>query len=291
MTPALAEWMRKLHPLRLQYELLSNANPFAAAIAEAAKAVRENRAPASPENPFAIAEERASRQIEAALDSWGKLRDSMEESVFLSVYGSPAIQAAAGIDPASERELRKAPKSTLHRALIQERIAELKCRIGEGSLLECAIRGLLYAGGARKRVDERGVNALRRMRLSENKPRLTLAQFKALAREQFFMLTLDPEATLDAIPSMLPADMNQRQKAFDAIREVLAASQEVAGETAERLLRVKRLFGLEDEAPEATKTPYAEAPKKVPKTKDTAVPRQTSPAISAIGRNNRHEHH
>ena len=112
-------------------------NPFAAAMGDAAKLVRENRSPATPENPFAIAQEAASQQIVSALNTWGELRDSMAEFVFLSVYGSPIVQAAAGVDFASDRPLRKAPKSTLHRALIQERIADLKSRICEGGLIEC----------------------------------------------------------------------------------------------------------------------------------------------------------
>ncbi|MGA7322933.1 MAG: DUF3141 domain-containing protein [Rhodomicrobium sp.] len=292
MTPALAEWLRKLHPLRMQYELLSDANPFAAVIAQAAKLVRENRSPASSENPFIIAQEEASQQITHALKSSGELRDSMAESIFLSVYGSPATQAAVGVDPASERLLRKAPKSTLHRALIQERIADLKSRIGEGGLMECAIRGLLYAGGARKRVDERGVNALRRMRLSETKRRLTLAQFKAIAREQFFMLLLDPEATLKAIPSMLAADHSQRRKAFDAIKAVLAASEDFTGETGVRLLRIQRLFGLELEEPASVSKPSrAEPAKKMAKVKETPAALETSAANSRNGRSTRHEHH
>ena len=232
VTPAMADWMRQLHPLRLQYEMVSDSNPFAAAIPALAHAVRENRTPVSSDNPFASAQEAVSKQAVASLDSWGKLRDSMLELVFLSIYGSPIVQAAAGVDPASDRPLRKAPKSALHRELIQTRIAELKSRIQEGGLLECTIRGLLYVGSARGRVDERGVNALRRIRLTELKPRLTLPEFKAMAREQFYMLLLETEAALEAIPGLLPADMTQRRKAFGAIREVLAASDELTGEAA-----------------------------------------------------------
>ncbi len=35
---------------------------------------------------------------------------------------------------------------------------------------------------------------------------MPLPAFKALVREQFNMLLIDPEAALAAIPSMLPAD-------------------------------------------------------------------------------------
>jgi pimeloyl-ACP methyl ester carboxylesterase len=291
MTPALAEWTRRSHPLRLQFELLSNANPFAAAIAVAAKAVRENRCSASQQNPFIIAQETTSRQIAGALESWGKFRDSMLESIFLSVYGSPALQAAAGVDGSGRDQLRRAPRSALHRALVQERIAHLKSRIKEGGLQVCAIRGLIYAGSARGRVDERGVNALRLMRLSEGKPRLTLAQFKALAREQFFLLLLDTEAALDAIPSMLPADMGQRRRAFDAIRDVLAASGELKAEAAERLLRVRTLFGLEaDEAGIASRPAHAEPSDKIRKAKRPPPGRQSPAEASENGKSPRHEH-
>ncbi len=282
VTPAMADWMRQLHPLRLQYEMVSDSNPFAAAIPALAHAVRENRTPVSSDNPFASAQEAVSKQAVASLDSWGKLRDSMLESVFLSIYGSPIVQAAAGVDPASDRPLRKAPKSALHRELIQTRIAELKSRIQEGGLLECTIRGLLYVGSARGRVDERGVNALRRIRLTELKPRLTLPEFKAMAREQFYMLLLETEAALEAIPGLLPADMTQRRKAFGAIREVLAASDELTGEAAGRLDRIRQLFGLE--------ALEAEPSRKLQKAKEAGVPAQSPARISGNGRTAKDEH-
>src|SRR5271157_3575505 len=75
-------------------------------------------------------------------------------------------------------------------------------------------------------------------------PRLTLAEFKAMARDQFFMLLLYTEATLEAIPALLPADAVQRQKAFDSIKKVLEASGELTDEAVERLNRIKELFGL-----------------------------------------------
>ncbi len=290
MTPAMADWMRQLHPLRLQYELVSDANPFAAVLGSLAQTVRENRMPAAPRNALAVAQETASQQIVSTLESWGKWRDSMAESVFLSMYGSPAVQAAAGVDPTSERPLRKAPKSSLHRQLREARIAELKSSIQEGGLLECTIRGLLYAGSARGRVDERGVNALRGIRLAEEKPKLTLAEFKAMAREQFYLLLLDPEATLNAIPRMLPADTAQRRQAFGAIREVLAASDEIGGEAANRLDRIRQLFGLQ--APEAAteaKPISAEPARKQPKAKETIVPAKSPAPISGNGRTTKDE--
>ncbi|MEY9787150.1 hypothetical protein ABIE77_001708 [Sinorhizobium fredii] len=67
-------------------------------------------------------------------------------------------------------------------------------------------------------------------------------------RRQFFILLIDEEAALAAIPKLLPEDVNERRAAFDALQEVLQASGAITGAAAERLERVGRLFGLESEA-------------------------------------------
>jgi hypothetical protein len=175
------------------------------------------------------------------LDDWQDRTEKLSEQMFLAVYGSPALQAAVGIDSNKER-LRRPGKSLLHRELLQARIAELKSRIDEGGLEECVIRGLLYVGMTRRKVDERGTHALRQVRLNEGAQRLTVSEFKAMAREQFLLLLLEPEATLAAIPKMLPASIEERQKGLDAIRKVLSASGVVTDDAAQRLMRITMLF-------------------------------------------------
>src|ERR1700749_4511109 len=51
-TPQMAESMRNLHPLRLQYELFSSPNPFMSAVASLAEKASEDRKPVSKDNPF-----------------------------------------------------------------------------------------------------------------------------------------------------------------------------------------------------------------------------------------------
>src|SRR6476620_5927248 len=137
----LAEWMQKLHPLRLQYELFSNANPIMASVAAMAEHVRGSRRPAREDNPFLALQEAVSRQIEAALDSWREASETWAERMFLAIYGSPTLQAAVGVDPSGTQRLRKAAKSPLHQELLQQRITELKRRIPIGGLREAVIRG------------------------------------------------------------------------------------------------------------------------------------------------------
>jgi pimeloyl-ACP methyl ester carboxylesterase len=238
--PNWAEWMRQLHPLRLQYEMFSNANPFMAPIAGWAEQVRKNRRPASAENPFIEMQETMSRNIVAALDAWRDANEQLAERAFISIYGSPTLQAAAGIDTTSNRPSRKAAKNTLHSELLQSRVAELKSRIAVGGLREAIIRSLLYAGSGRRAVDERGFEAVRRLRHAHGE--LTLADFKRLVREQFYILLVDTDAALAAIPSMLPPDPETRRTAANLIKMALSASGELSGEDRQRLDEVMRLF-------------------------------------------------
>jgi pimeloyl-ACP methyl ester carboxylesterase len=246
-TPQMAEWMRKLHPLRVGYEAFGRDTPAMKALESRAEAVRENRRPAGKENPFLKAQETVSKGIVDILDKWRDTQEALSETLFLSIYGSPALQAAVGIDRNADPSPR--PEMTEeHRKLLDARIAELKSKIGKGGLRECGIRALLYVGMARGMVDERGLEALRRMRREDAASRMTLSEFKTLVREQFFMLLLDQQASLAAIPKMLPKDMDQRRAVFAAIREVLSVGGEISGETAKRLDRVAQLFGVSGDA-------------------------------------------
>src|SRR6266404_9500125 len=246
VTPQMAESMRNLHPLRLQYELFSSHNPFMPAVESLAEKVSEDRKPVSKDNPFMAFQEQVSKQIAHALDSWRDSQEAFSEAIFLAVYGSASVQAAVGIDPQSVPS-RRQEMSAKHREMLQARIAELKSSIGEGGLREAAVRGLLYVGSARGMVDERSLEALRNLRRNDTGARLTLSEFKMLVREQFFMLLLDQETALAAIPKLLPDDADNRRTAFAAIREVLSASAAISGEVANRLQRVAELFGVDAE--------------------------------------------
>jgi pimeloyl-ACP methyl ester carboxylesterase len=254
VTPQMAELMRNWHPLRLQYEAFSSENPLMKAVENAADKARDERKPAAKDNPFLAFQERMSKQIVSSLDQWRDSQEALSEAMFLAVYGSPALQAAVGVDPKSApsgpREMD--PK---HRELLQARVAEIKSKIGTGGLREAGIRALLYVGSARGMVDERSLEALRRLRQGDGPARITLPEFKMLVREQFFMLLLDQEAALAAIPKLLPESMDARRKAFAAVQEVLSASAEISGELARRLKQVAELFGL-DEADTSNVRPF-----------------------------------
>ena len=254
----LAEWMQQLHPLRLQYEFFSNANPMMAPVATLAEQVRRDRKPVETDNPFVALQENVSRQIVAALDGWRDMSEALAERTFLAIYGLRSLQAAVGIDPAATRPLRKAAKNPLHHELLQKRIVELKSRIPMGGLREAVIRGLLYAGMTRAAIDERGFELARRIRQAYGET--SLSELKALVREQFNMLLIDQEAALAAIPAMLPSDAETRQKAFDLIKQVLGARGEMSPEDEKRMSEVARLFAMDKER-SADQIPFRRARK------------------------------
>ncbi|HEY2757167.1 MAG TPA: DUF3141 domain-containing protein [Pseudolabrys sp.] len=243
VNPVAAEWLRQMHPLRLQYELFSDANPLMAPISGIADQVRKDRHRVAAENPFLTMQEAMSQHIVTALDAWRDATSALAEKTFFAIYGNPILQGAAGIDPASTQPVRKAAKNPLHRELLQAKIAELRSHMATGGIRECLIRAALFVGMAHKSADERAFEMIRRIRMAErDKPTLTLSEFKAIVRTQYFILLIDEAAALAAMPAMLPSNMDERRRAAAVLRKVALARGDVTEEVASRLDRMTRLF-------------------------------------------------
>ncbi len=254
-----ADQLRAMHPLRLQYELFSDVNPLMAPIADIAADVENERRPIAADNPFLALEQVLSRQIVAGLDTLRVGMEALSEATFLSVYGSPLLQALVGIDPSDTRHYRRASKTALHRQVLEARIDELKARMDTGGLREGLARSLLYVAMASGAADERGFAAIRRMRSVEGGlPPMTLSEFKALIRDQFLMLVIDEEAALNTIPRLLPSDEAVRHGALSSLREVLNARGPLSEEAERRWHRVVELFGLSEDAFAPPAVPPAE---------------------------------
>jgi hypothetical protein len=240
--PAAAKMINDLHPLRLQYSLFSSKNPFMAPVPALAAQAKQDRKPVNPDNPLLRLQELFSKQVTAGFDLWRDMRDSVAERMFLTVYSTRAVQAAAGLHDETKASSKKAARNPLHQQMLDARIAELKSRISTGGLHEALIRSALYIGMIRGRVDERGFGMIKRIRESREGNVLSLAEFKKMVREQFFMLLLDQKAAVGAIPALLPADPVLRRDALDLIQRVLSASGELKGEAIARLEEVRALF-------------------------------------------------
>jgi hypothetical protein len=214
-------------------------------IAEWAEIVRANRRPVGSDNPFLQLQEEASKQIIKSLDTFQDIRDRFVETLFLSVYGSAPLQAMVGLRSDAAVAQKRAAREVAREAAQQKMLAELAPRIDQGGLREAAIRALVYIGLGRPQhmVDERGFAVLRQFRANRpEKDRMTLAEFKAILREQFLILLLDQEHAVAALPKLLPQDPTERATASELIREVVSAAAAPTGEMERRLLEIEAIF-------------------------------------------------
>jgi pimeloyl-ACP methyl ester carboxylesterase len=215
-----AEWMRKMHPLRLPYEMFTPANPFLKSLSSMADNVRENRQPVSPDNALWQAQERMGKAIESSLKTYGDMRDRFLETAFHAVYGSSLLQALVGLKASDASPRHRPGVDAVYRTFVAQRIEELTRNIAEGGPREAAIRALLYIRMPEGVADERGFRLLERMR-EEAGGDLPLAAFKAMVRDQFFTLLLDERRAIEAIPAMLDTNPDLAPRMGSTLREVI----------------------------------------------------------------------
>jgi hypothetical protein len=247
ITEAAADAGRRLHPNRLQYSLWSDRNPWIRPLKGWADAVRQHRHPAAPDNPFLALEQTASREAERWLDAYRDGRDRGSELLFNAIYGSPWLQALVGLRGAGAAAPAAAGRDEAHEALIAQKVAALRSRMDQGGLREATVRILLYAAGDDPVADVRGFRMAERVRDEHLAgERLPGPRRRELFRDQFFMLLLDEERALAALPALLPTG-EDREAALEMARRVLSAKGEMAPARKERLARVEAI--LEERAP------------------------------------------
>ena len=241
-----AELLRHVHPNRLLFEAFADQNPASQAIAVWAEAARRQRRPMQDDNPFLAVQRSLSNQIIDALDRFRDTRDWWMENVFLTVYGSPFVQAVVGLQSDSAMARRRIGRDTAREAAAAKAAAELEEHIERGGLSEGAVRALVYIGLAHKvqRADERSFNLLRQFRESRpEEARFDFQDIKKMFRYQYLMLWLDEERAVAAIPSLLSEGARaQRDLALDLIRRVAAIGEDETGEVKRRLGEVEAMF-------------------------------------------------
>jgi pimeloyl-ACP methyl ester carboxylesterase len=220
-TPGFADWMQRMHPLRLQYEAFSRANPFMGGVPSAAESVREHRQPVPANNVFWQAQQWTSNWIETSLNIYRDVRDQWLETLFHGVYGSPAVQALAGLKASETSPRRRPGVDSVYRTFVARRVEELIWGIGEGGAREAAIRAALYIRLPEGVADERGFHLLQKMR-DEAGAGLTLAEFKKVVRDQFFCLLLDQRRAVAAIPAMLAKEPNLAPRMVADLRRLVS---------------------------------------------------------------------
>lgn len=235
--------LRRMHPLRVGYELFSDRNPMMKQVAKTAETVRQNRRPVAADNLFLQGEKFFSDMMTWGLKTYGVWRDMVTENMFFSMYDQPWLQAMLGLRASDEPPRRHPGQDSDHKAFVQRRIEELRRKMDQGGPREAAIRALVYVRMPEKEVDERAFEMLRRIR-SEYGANKTLAEFKQDLREQYLMLRLDERRAVDLIPQLLKGREQDWPKQFEYIREVATVGGKLGEEARRRLDRLEQLFAM-----------------------------------------------
>jgi len=181
--------------------------------------------------------------ITSGLEMWGKARDAATEAFFFNTYDSPILQAMVGLRADATSVSRRIGRDVAREAAASQAAAHLEQSIGQGGLIEAAVRALIYVRLPEGKVDERGFAALKQIS-AELPPakRIGVARFKEIVKEQYLILLLDEERAIAALPKLLPGNRRQCEEALALVRRVLAARGVLPEEGRRRLERVEAMF-------------------------------------------------
>jgi hypothetical protein len=240
---------------RSKYYMLSDLNPAMQVIKAMAESVRANRRPVPEDNPYLKAQNQISEQIVRAFDTWRDLRDTTSEAFFMNTYGSPVLQALVGLHrPGAEARPRRV-RDEAHEALVRTRIEEIKSRVEEGGSLEALIRIMIHVRESGRSVDERGFQMLRRIGKERREDeRVSLDRLREILREQVFLMELDGERALAALPELVPT-AQLRRTVVEAVQQLLDMRGTTHPDELARFNQIKRLLDLEPEPTTRAKEP------------------------------------
>ncbi len=245
-----ADLVRQLHPNRLRFAAFSDRNPAMAPVKALAESVRSDRKPVAADNPLLTLEKIASTWITTCWENYRVARDAATEAAFLATYGSPIVQAMVGLGASTAPAQRRIERDLAREVIEAHWRADLEKRFDVGGLVEAVIRSIMHVRLPERTVDERGFSVLQAIRrLQPANRRRTMAEIKAIFRDQYMLLRLDEERAVRAIPRLLPDDALLRSEGWKAVTDVLGASGELPEEGRRRLKRLEELFSVAGSQP------------------------------------------
>jgi Protein of unknown function (DUF3141) len=236
----MADLAQALNPLRLSYTIFGDRNPWMKGMQPLAAAVSAVRRPVAVDNPLLAVQTQVSAQITTALDSYRVARDKLEEQMFFGFYGSPFVQALLGIN--ADSIVRPVPETSPEKLAARQAQTEAYAAMLEtGGFDEALTRAVLYVVAADRMLDQRCALALNVAR--QQLMRLSLAEFKVLVRDQFFVLQLEPGRALEVLPSLVPGAA-ERNELMKQVRAIAGAGDSPTPAEGDRLARLSQLLAV-----------------------------------------------
>ncbi|MGA3401387.1 MAG: DUF3141 domain-containing protein [Acetobacteraceae bacterium] len=243
----MADMAKALNPLRLSYTMFADSNPWMKGVHDLAAGVAESRQSVAIDNPFLALQTQISGHIVAGLDAYRAARDKLAEQAFFGFYGSPFVQKLLGFNKTSEvRPIPATSPETL--AARRVRSDAYAAVLLTGGFDEALTRAVLYVTAADRMLDQRCALALNAAR--QHLMRLSLAAFKVLVRDQFFVLQLEHEQAVDALATLVP-ETDARKKLLQHVQAIVSAGDPPSAAERERLARLSQVLAVPMEKPAA----------------------------------------
>jgi pimeloyl-ACP methyl ester carboxylesterase/tellurite resistance protein len=215
---ATAEWLRQLHPLRVQRYFFSDRNPWMAPVKAWAKEIKKdgNRRPAAPDNPFSARERYWSHSMVDALNLYRDVRDAACETLFKIMYENPWMQLVAdfagSVAPNNEKELEEMRRKDAER---------WRKNMTSGEFADAMVRIFLAIGFADRVVRRKGYQAIGRIFVKSARMRqLEPEDLQQIVREQSRIVQTDADQAIATLTHLLPSKQD-REDALAMIRQAV----------------------------------------------------------------------
>jgi len=240
MSESGSEYLRQLHPLRMQRYIVSDENPFCWPLKWMAELVVPERKVVEQNNPLVLLEEIFSDTVKSSLDYFRGARDLSQETLFKAIYDTPWMGSVFGesgriADGQMNPDLDQLSESKRKKARLQKEAVK-------GGFVEASVRVMIMIIGADKILDMREFQVAEDIiheckRLSK----ITPEQFKQIVREQTRILNGVPRKALTSIKQLLTT-AEDKKKVY-AMAERLANADTILAENEKELLEIlKRIL-------------------------------------------------
>lgn len=273
---AIGDALGKLHKLRMQRELISDALPMAALIRDMARQAREHRVHAAPDSPLQRLEQQWDQGITEALNQYRDRRDAQAVELARSLYGPQGLGFWFKPDvPDSELAHARALED-----MEAARLAVLK-DIGRGGVAEAVCRIILAGMVSIGAFERRSLRLARLLALLPQAERSTIpanVNWIQLLKEQARITAVAPVEALNALEQMLP-DTTRRELALALSAAVMMIEPTLANPRSEIIefligtldVDPQRVIGLAKTITDAVHTPQPKPP-----AKSKAAPKKTT---------------
>ena len=246
---ATPEWVAKLlrewHPLRAQRWMLSDRNPWLAALPFAAAFAQAYRRPRSDANAGRSVEHLYAEYVSAALDLYRDLRDATSEAAFYEVYGNMWSLQMADQRADIRRQTRFDPRAV-------PAVRQVLDEIDKGGLPEAVVRaGMLIAkagGGVRRLAQMEHTREL--LAPTGILTGLTEDDLRRLLHEETIVVEFEPTQAKRSLPRLArsPSDRRKLRAMFNA----LEAAEMVDERQRALIAELRRLLPITERTPTRT---------------------------------------